>query len=49
MHGYLLTYRPAGVPHMRWWSAVTSELFDLIVELHPDTTSAGLAEHIKCE
>lgn len=26
---------------------MTSELYDLIVELRPDNTSAGLAEHIK--
>ncbi|PIL36751.1 hypothetical protein GSI_00440 [Ganoderma sinense ZZ0214-1] len=38
---------PLGVPHMKWRSAVTSELYDLIVEFRPDTTSAGLAEHIK--
>ncbi|KAI1788923.1 hypothetical protein LXA43DRAFT_843469, partial [Ganoderma leucocontextum] len=38
---------PIGVPHVKWRSTVTSELYDLIVELRPDTTSAGLAEHIK--
>ncbi|KAI1781643.1 hypothetical protein LXA43DRAFT_908159, partial [Ganoderma leucocontextum] len=38
---------PIGLPHMRWRSAVTSELYDLIIEFRPDTTSAGLAEHIK--
>ena len=45
----LLTWFPVGVPHIRWRSAVTSELYDLIVELRPDTTSAGLAEHVKRE
>ncbi|PIL35895.1 hypothetical protein GSI_01555 [Ganoderma sinense ZZ0214-1] len=38
---------PNGVPHMKWRSAVTSDLYDLIIELRPSLTSAGLAEHIK--
>jgi hypothetical protein len=30
-------------------SAVTHELFDLVIELRPSSTSAGLEEHIKRE
>lgn len=37
----------AGVPHFFQRSAVTRELYDLIVEHRPSSTSAGLAEHIK--
>jgi len=29
-------------------SAVMHELFDLITEIRPSSTSAGLEEHIKC-
>ena len=37
-----------GLPHFFSRSAVSSELFDFIVEMHLKSTSAGLAENVKC-
>ena len=36
-----------GVPYFMKCCAITRELYDLIVELRPSSTSAGLAENIK--
>ncbi|KAK7012718.1 hypothetical protein R3P38DRAFT_2549502 [Favolaschia claudopus] len=38
---------PRGIPYFTSRSAVTRELFDIIVEFRPSTTSGGLAENIK--
>ncbi|PIL33226.1 hypothetical protein GSI_04676 [Ganoderma sinense ZZ0214-1] len=38
---------PIGLPHFFSRSAVTSELFDFIVEMRLKSTSAGLAENVK--
>ncbi|KAI1782077.1 hypothetical protein LXA43DRAFT_1069364 [Ganoderma leucocontextum] len=38
---------PIGLPHFYSRSAVTSELFDFIVEMRLKSTSAGLAENVK--
>ncbi|KAJ7037697.1 hypothetical protein C8F04DRAFT_1328715 [Mycena alexandri] len=38
---------PRGVPHFNHRCALTRELFDLIVELRPSTTSGKIAENIK--
>lgn len=40
---------PGSIPHFLKRAAVTHELYDLIVELRPSSTSAGLSEHIKRE
>jgi hypothetical protein len=37
------------IPYFLKRAAVTHELFDLIIELRPNTTSGGLAENIKRE
>ncbi|TFK77611.1 hypothetical protein K466DRAFT_508295, partial [Polyporus arcularius HHB13444] len=37
----------AGMPHFLKRSATTSDLYDLIVELRPSMTAAGLAENIR--
>ncbi|GBE81445.1 hypothetical protein SCP_0311740 [Sparassis crispa] len=38
---------PAGIPICLRRCAITRDLFDLVVELRPSTTAAGLAENIK--
>ncbi|KAK6971771.1 hypothetical protein R3P38DRAFT_3297859 [Favolaschia claudopus] len=38
---------PRGIPYFLSRSAVTRELFDIIAEFRPSTTSGGLAENIK--
>ncbi|GBE82885.1 hypothetical protein SCP_0412720 [Sparassis crispa] len=38
---------PSSIPYFLRRCAVTRELFDLIVELRPSTTSAGLAENVR--
>ena len=38
-----------GVPHFFKRCAVTRELFNMIIELHPLLTSGGLSEHVKRE
>jgi hypothetical protein len=38
-----------GIPRFFKRCAVTRELYDLIIELRPSMTSAGLAEHFKRE
>ncbi|GBE83061.1 hypothetical protein SCP_0501070 [Sparassis crispa] len=38
---------PLTIPYCLWRCAVTRDLFDLIVELRPSMTAAGLAENIK--
>ncbi|KAF8973795.1 hypothetical protein BDZ97DRAFT_1912253 [Flammula alnicola] len=38
---------PRNIPYFLKRAAVTHELFDLIVELRPSSTSAGLAENLK--
>ncbi|KAF8054908.1 hypothetical protein FPV67DRAFT_1681291 [Lyophyllum atratum] len=38
---------PRGVPMFLSRCAVSRELFDLVVELRPKSTSAGIAEHVK--
>jgi len=46
----LTTFMGLGtVPLFMSRSAVTHELFDLVIELRPSSTSAGLEEHIKRE
>ncbi|KAF8959245.1 hypothetical protein BDZ97DRAFT_1667389 [Flammula alnicola] len=40
---------PRNIPYFLKRAAVTHELFDLIVELRPSSTSAGLAENLKRE
>ncbi|KAJ3966233.1 hypothetical protein EV361DRAFT_809410, partial [Lentinula raphanica] len=37
---------PRGIPHFRYQTALTPELFNLIIETRISSTSAGLAEHI---
>lgn len=37
------------IPYFLKRAAVTHELFDLIIELRPSSTSAGLAENLKRE
>ncbi|KAF9053988.1 hypothetical protein BDP27DRAFT_1454507 [Rhodocollybia butyracea] len=38
---------PRGIPHFSKRCALTRELYDFIVEVHPSLTSGGMAEHIK--
>ncbi|KIM89482.1 hypothetical protein PILCRDRAFT_2691 [Piloderma croceum F 1598] len=38
---------PCGIPYFLKRCALTRELFDMIIELRPSSTSAGLAENIK--
>ncbi|KAF9078570.1 hypothetical protein BDP27DRAFT_1459815 [Rhodocollybia butyracea] len=40
---------PRGIPHFSKRCALTRELYDFIVEVHPSLTSGGMAEHIKRE
>ncbi len=43
----VLTHFAGGIPIFFSRSGLTRELFDLIVELRPTSTSGGLSEHIK--
>jgi hypothetical protein len=36
-----------GIPYFFKRCALTRDLFDLVVEVRPSMTSAGLAEHVK--
>jgi len=38
-----------GVPHFLKRCAVTRELYNLLIELRPSSTSGGIAEHIERE
>jgi hypothetical protein len=42
-------HEPGTIPYFMHRSAVTHELFDLVNELRPSFTSAGLQEHVKRE
>lgn len=40
-------YSTGGIPHFTASGALTRDLYNMIIELRPSTTSAGLAERIK--
>jgi hypothetical protein len=44
----LIIHASGTIPQFFKRCAVTQDLFDFIIELHPSETSAGLANHIKC-
>ena len=41
-------YYPGNIPYFFQWCRVTHDLFNFVIELHPLSTSMGLAKNIKC-